>query len=324
MLVAEAELVVYGEVLSTHGVVGARDHPALARRLKVLRVLKGTAEPGAEVRFVQHGHGVPRYERGEAAILFLRDLARSRELRSLRTNGLRWYSDQERDDAWVLTKGQREETLSAVRRYAAIEKAPAAERAAMLREATLNLLGSRNPRLARSVLRDLTLASDSPPLETGDVPRLLRVVDNAATSIDVRVGLLAELHQRGLVTEDAHWARLLRATRGAERLAAIPAAGAHRGPHVDAELDKILAGPDSISASAAAVALGQPGNGAAVGPLSRALRSGDTRVALSAIRGLTGVGSPEAWEAIRNAAEMHPDPAVRRKARAALRVELEP
>lgn len=323
-MVAEAELVVHVEMLSTHEVVGARDHTALARRVRVLRVVKGTAVPGAEVRFVQHGHGVPLYESGDAAVLFLRDLARSRELRSLRTKGLRWYSDQEQDDAWVLTKGQREETLSAARRYAAIEKAPAAGRAAMLREVTLSLLQSSDPRLARSALRDLTLASDPRTLVQGDVPRLLRVVENAATSIDVRVGLLAELHRRGLVTGDAHWARLVRATRGPDRLAAIPAAGAHHGPHVDAELEKILAGPDSISASAAAVALGQPGNRAAVSPLLRALRSGDKRVALSAIRGLTGVGSPEAWDAIRDAAEAHPDPAIRRRARAALRVELQP
>jgi hypothetical protein len=327
MLVAEADLVVYGRLLAFEEASGAKHHgaPFLGLRVKVLGVIKGVAEVGSELRFIQHGHGVPQYRPGQTALLFLRDLSLSRELRALRSPGeLEWYSNQEQDDQWVLTAGSREGVLSAARRYVTIEVMPVERRAEALHGITVRLLSSGNVRLARSALRDLAVARDAPLIGPRDVPWLLGVVGDARMPVDVRAGILAELDQRGLVRGDEQWARLIRTTHGPDRLAAIPLAGAHLGPAVQEELEKILSGPDVISASAAAVALGQPGNEASVPALSRALGAGQTRVALSAIRGLSVVGTPEAWGAIRDAAASHPDEAVRRRARAALDVGQKP
>ena len=48
---------------------------------EVLGLLKGNA-PGEPLRFVQHGHGVPKYENGEEVVVFAKRIERSRELAS--------------------------------------------------------------------------------------------------------------------------------------------------------------------------------------------------------------------------------------------------
>ncbi len=323
-LVLQADLVVFGELLDDQALVGDRGHPALARRVKVMRALKGPALPGTVLRFVRHGHGVPQYAPGEQALLFLRDLERSRELGALRNNDLRWYTNQEKDEEWSLEPRQREAVLSAVGDYAALEGASPADRSSALRAITLKLLQSRDARLSRSAVLDLRARLDSPTIESRDVPQLLQVANHSRQPIDVRIAILAELGRRGLIEGDTHWARLLRTSMGSDRLAVIPVAGAHPGPRVDEELTKILAGPDPIAASASAVALGRPGRDEAIVPLARALRAGNSRVALSAVRGLSAIATPEALEVIRDAVESHPDAAVRRRARAAIEVGTRP
>jgi HEAT repeat protein len=66
--------------------------------------------------------------------------------------------------------------------------------------------------------------------------------------------------------------------------------------------------------------LGSPGNAAAVAPLSSAIASDDTRVAMSAIRGLGRIKIAEARVVLASAAQSHPDASVRRRAQAELRV----
>jgi HEAT repeat protein len=87
-------------------------------------------------------------------------------------------------------------------------------------------------------------------------------------------------------------------TRGPDRLAVIPVAGLRGSAPVQEELEKILFERDVGAASAAAVALGSRGNATAVAPLTKALHSGEARLATAA----------------------HPDPAVRRRAQAEARL----
>ncbi|MBW1762944.1 MAG: HEAT repeat domain-containing protein [Deltaproteobacteria bacterium] len=146
------------------------------------------------------------------------------------------------------------------------------------------------------------------------------MIHHSQTSIGVRIGLLAELQRRGLVEGDPHWLRLLRSTKGKDRLAVIYAAGVHSSPAVNAELIDILKGSDGAASAAAAIALGSLGNAAAVEPLSKAIVSENPRVAMAAIRGLGRIGTAEARAVLASAATSHPDASVRRRAEAELRV----
>jgi HEAT repeat protein len=69
-------------------------------------------------------------------------------------------------------------------------------------------------------------------------------------------------------------------------------------------------------AEAAAIALGNPGEANAVAPLAKALERSEPRVRMAAIRGLGGIGTPEARAVLDAAASSHADPATRRRAAA--------
>ena len=118
-LVAQADLVIHARVVGVEDVVISQDRRSVHRpalSVEVLEVLEGPAEAGKTLRFVQHGHGVALYRSGEEALFFLRDLARSRELRRLGSTGtLRWYSAQEHNEDYVLSPASRRATLAAAR-----------------------------------------------------------------------------------------------------------------------------------------------------------------------------------------------------------------
>jgi HEAT repeat protein len=82
------------------------------------------------------------------------------------------------------------------------------------------------------------------------------------------------------------------------------------------ELIQLLGSPDREVAAAAAVALGAPGNAAAVAPLTVLLEDPESRVRMAAIRGLGRVATNSARQALEAAAASHPDAATRRRAAA--------
>jgi hypothetical protein len=276
-----------------------------------LEWIKGSAAPGP-LRFVQHGHGVPLYHQGDQVALFLQRIERSRELASLAGN-VAWVSIQEGDPL-----AGSDTLAAALRAYAALEKLPAAERARGLRRLTVALLASPDPKLASSAVRDVALAGDAPIVTAEDVPALEKILRDGSAPIELRVALLAELERRRLVDGPAHWTRLLRETRGADRLPVVRAAAAHPGPALTRELVALLASDDPLVVSAAAISLGVPGNDAAVEPLAEQLGSNEERVRMAAIRGLERIGTPAAHARLSQAASAHPDAATRRRASAAL------
>jgi hypothetical protein len=323
-LVSGASLVARARVEEAQGWI-VLETPTLRRpaaTARLLEVFKGNAEPGASVRFAQHGHGVAEFEVGEEVILFLRPLEGARELAETGLAGaLAWVSFQEHDAKYVLTPQSREAIVGAVRAYVALEReqAPAA-RIAALRRVTLELLASPEPRLAASALRDLVLASEALPLlRAEDLPRLEPLLADASVAIGVRSGLLAALERRGLVEGPPRWVALLRSAAPADRARAIRTAGAHPSPPVTAALVRLLDEEDAVAAAEAAVALGVPGHAAAAAPLAELLARDDVRLRMAAIRGLGGMATPAARAALEEAAASHPDPATRRRARAEVR-----
>jgi hypothetical protein len=287
---------------------------------KVLQPLKGSYAKD-RVQFVQHGHGSPKYEKGEEVAVFLKRIERSRELGgSASASRIRWVSEQEAGSKFGLDATVRADFAAAVRAYAQLAVlAPEARREAMHR-ITLKLLASPHPMLASSALRDLVVAGDSSLLSARDVPTLEPLLASSTTPIGVRIGLLVELERRGLVDGPRRWARLLRTTTGEDRFAVVRASAAHPSEPVTAELRALLASDDSLLVAAAAVSLGTPGNDAAVAPLAKLLRSDESRVRMAAIRGLGRVATPGAKQVLVRTAAEHADAATRRRAGAEVRL----
>ena len=304
-LVQQSDLVARVRILSP-GAALPLEEPVVVAEL--LDVIKGPAVPGP-LRFVQHGHGVPLYQKDQEVSLFLQRIARSRELGSL-AGKVDWVSIQEGDamagDATL---------VAALRAYAALEKLPAAQRPAGMREITLKLLASPDERLASSGVRDLALAPDATPIVTAeDLPALEKILWSSATPVGVRMALLSELERRKLVPGPPQWVKLLRETHGADQIAVARAAAAHPSPPVTQELVALLAGSDVLLVSTAAISLGVPGNEKAVEPLGKLLTSKQERVRMAAIRGLGRIGTPSAQARLTQAAANHPDPDTRRRA----------
>lgn len=282
----------------------------------VLETLHG--EPVQRVTFAVQGHGPAEYHDGEEALVFLRRLDRVPELAVTPLVGrVDWVSLQETTDKIPLSPRTRAAWVDATRRYlVARAVADPAGRRAALRDTTITLLASPEPRLAASALRDLVRAGAGLPLTPTDVPRLEALLDRDAVPIAVRIGVLAELEHRGLVAGAPRWARLVARARRADLVAVVRAVAAHPSPDVTAALVRVLetATPDAIAA--AAVSLGAPGNDDAVAPLSRLLARDEVRLRLAAIRGLGRIGTAEALASLRVAAAFHPDAETRRRARA--------
>jgi hypothetical protein len=325
-LVAEADVVLHARIAAVDRLVGASTAQGAQARpgveADVIEVLKGDLE-GRRVRFAQHGHGVVRFEPGRETLLFLIDVARSRELDALGEAGLyEWVSIQEESDEYPLDPATRGRVLAAARGYiAANAAATPALRLAALRQATRDLLTSGDARLAASALRDLVLTPDAPLITSADLPALLPLLDDPGTAMGVRAGLLAELERRRLVEGADGWLRLLASGPAPrDRVTAIRAAAASSGAEpVRARLIALVSDPDEEVAAAAASAIGRPGDAAAVAPLAAALGSGSARVRMGAIRGLGRIESPDAVRVLEAAAASHPDAATRRRAAAELR-----
>lgn len=319
-MTVESDLVMRGRITEGEGLI-VIDKPPLHREVvkaQVLEVLRGGIAVGESVTFAQHGHGHAGYADGEEALLFLEKITRSPELsRTAIAERVQWVSRQEPQDRVTLTPQTRDEFVAAVKAYAALAGlASPRERIEGLRLVTLRLLGSREPRIAASAVRDLVLAGNLPIVRAADAALLDRLIDDPHTAIAIRIALLAEIERRSLVSGPPRWARLLRETTPRDLLPLVRAVGAHPSDATTEELVKILEGNDAELAAAAAVSLGSPGNERAVEPLTRALSSASERVRMGAIRGLGGIGTEAALRALEQAATSHPDPVTRRRARA--------
>jgi hypothetical protein len=276
---------------------------------EVLNLIKGAPAPG-QLHFVQHGHGVPIYTKNQEAVVFLQKIERSHELAKLKGK-VAWISLQE---GQPMTGSAAE--LAALRAYNELEKLPLTQQPAGLRQITVKLIGSPDPKLASSAVRDVALVRDAPIITAEDLPELEKVLRNEKTPIGVRIALLSELERRKLVEGPPQWVKLVRKERGSDRIAVVRALAAHPSAAVTHELLELLASPDALLVSTAAISLGVPGNEKAVEPLGKLLASGNQRVRLAAIRGLGRIGTPSAQAQLEQAAASHADADIRRRAAA--------
>lgn len=324
LLIAEADLVVRARVTNPEAVFVSAD--GLTRRhlveVEVLEALKGQVE-AKTVRFAQDGHDVARYAAGQEALFFLRPIAKSRELRALAVpDGPPYVSGQEHEERFLVEGTYGPVLLSAVRKLARSEySATTNDRVGLIRAATLELLTSGDALLGASGLASLVMTPQAALVTRADLPRLEKLLATPDVSIGLRAGLIAELERRGFIDGSVHWVALLQNARPADLPVAIRAAGAHPSTAVNTYLLRVLEDSKSETEIAAecAIALGTPRNVAAVGALSDALMKGKLRLRNAAIRGLGQIGGPEAYDALEQAAQTHPDSKTRERARAELR-----
>ncbi len=310
----EAEIIVHARIVHPQWEIpiGEPPTPYPVVEAEVLEVIRGNVPPG-RLTFARDGHERPPYAVGQDAVLFLRPIAASVALAETTVAAsVEWTSLPTAVENLPLTPANRSAYLTAVRSYTAIADMPqSAERGARLRTLTIELVVSPAPALARSALRDLALAGNAPLLTRTEAARIGELVFDPTVPIETRLALLHETERRGLVFGPTAWARMLRENQGPDLGAVMQAVRGHQSVAVNLELEKMLKGHDRALAIAAATSLGSFGNNTAVRPLLRELDTRDPDLRRAIIRGLGGIGTQSARQALDLVAANHPNPATR-------------
>ncbi len=314
-LTSDADVVVRARIVEGSVALSAADAASQwpIVRAERLESWKGDAPPS--VLFAQCGTTQIAYAPGEVVALFLWKSARVRAFSGASAaTQIEWVSFQGAPDK--LTLAPSDAALpTAIRAYVAVGALPTPEsRLEAFRRVTVQHLRSGDPRLAAWAVRNLEIAANAPLVTTAEMPLLDPLIDDPALAIDTRIALLAELERRQLVFAPPRWGRLLRQTPLPDLLAVVRAAGAHPSTGVTIELERALDRGDDTLATAAALALGSPGNESAVRSLADAVNTRDWPLRQAALRALGRIGTQQARHALELAAVFHPDPQTRQRA----------
>lgn len=314
-LTGDADAVVRARITTANASLeaGGARYPVV--HADVLETLKGAAAPGTLV-VGNLGAGAATYVDGEDVLLFLQHLDRHAELAATPLQAqLRYVVVPNAGEKVAFTAAERPALTAAVRSYASIETIQDPEaRDEALRKFTLEILKSGEPRLVASVMRDFTPGGDAAALTLADLPALVPLIESPRVPIGARIAMVSELERRGLIFGPARWVRLLRTSHGRDLLAVINAVGEHPSAGVNAQLMPLLDESDLSVSTAAAAALGVPGNVEAVRPLVTSLGRKDTPLRLAALRSLGRIATQSARQALEFAAAQHPDADIRRLA----------
>jgi hypothetical protein len=314
-LTFDADVIVRARVVATSATIDAGSVTYPLVHVEVLATLKGTVAPGP-LAFASVGEGAARFVDGEDVLLFLQRIDRVAALAATTLpTRLGWVAIPNAGEKLLVSDRSGPALVDAVRRYVALDAIPDPDgRGDALRSLSLQLLRSGEPLLVTSVLRDVAPGGDAGALTLTDLPTLLPVVESSRVPIGTRIALVAELERRGLVFGPARWVRLLRTAHGSDLLAVLRAVREHPSAGVNAQLIPMLSDRDLALATAAATALGAPGNVEAVRPLAESLARSDPAFGAAALRSLARVGTHSARQALELAAAHHPDPQLRRQA----------
>jgi hypothetical protein len=282
---------------------------------EVVGTFKGNVSQGTLV-FANPGPVAPEFAAGDEVLLFLHNLERVAELVATPLQGrLRYATMSNGGEKILLTASTAPYLTDAVRRYVALEAIPDAEsRSEALRELTLGLLKSGQPVLVTSVMREFKPGGDAAALTLADLPALVPLIESPRTPIGNRIALVAELERRGLIFGPARWVRLLRTSTGSDLVTVIHAVQEHPSAGVNAHLIPLLEDRDLAVATAAATALGVPGNVEAVRALTVSFGRNDAQLHTAALTSLGRIGTQTARQSLEMVAAKHPDPALRRRA----------
>ena len=314
-LTRDADTVVRARITTASAALEAGGQMVPVVYADVLATIKGATAPGM-LAFANVGTGTARFVDGEEVLLFLRHIERVAELAATSLQArLRYVAIPNAGEKVIMTDATRLVISDAVRRYAALESIPDAEtRGDSLRALSLELMKSGEPFLVASVLRDIAPGGDAAALTLADLPAMVPLIESPHVPIGTRIAVVAELERRGLVFGPARWVRLLRTARGSDLLAVLHAVGEHPSAGVNDYVIPLLGDRDLAIATAAAAALGVPGNVEAVRPLTASLARDDQALRLVALRSVARIGTQSARQALELIAARHPDPALRQRA----------
>ncbi len=314
LLTRDADAVVQARIAGpTTMEAGGRAYSVV--QAEVVGTFKGNVSQGALV-FANPGPGAPEFAAGDEVLLFLHNLERVAELVATPLQGrLRYVAMPNGGEKILLTASVGPYLTDAVRRYVALEAIPDAEsRSEALRQLTLGLLKSGQPVLVTSVMRDFKPGGDAAALTLADLPALVPLIESPRTPIGNRIALVAELERRGLIFGPARWVRLLRTSTSSDLVAVIHAVQEHPSAGVNAHLIPLLEDRDFAIATAAASALGVPGNVEAVRALTVCFGREDAELRTAALTSLGRIGTQSARQALEMVAAKHRDPALRWRA----------
>ena len=315
-LVHNADAVVRARILDGAATITADGRSCPVVHADVLETVKGAPASGT-LTFANVGAGVATFVAGEEVILFLQHSERVAELAATPLQPRLRYAaiPNAREKVLLATDADRATITGALRGYAAVDAIPDPDlRAEQLRKLTLEILKGGSPVLIASALRDVGPSGDAAALTVADLPALVPLMESPRVPIGTRIAVVAELERRGVIFGPARWVRLLRTSQGDDLLAVIRAIRDHPSTGVNAQLFPVLAHGDPALATAAATALGVPGNVEAVRPLAAALGRDDAELRHAVVDSLGRIGTQSARQALEMAAARHPDPELRRRA----------
>jgi hypothetical protein len=282
-------------------------------RARALQVLKGETPPG-DFDFFLHAEGLPDWEEGERALVFL-ERSEGRGESGAVAARFPFFSAQAPGQEWriapgdgaVLEAAQAWVTLGAGASAAGAGAPPrgaAGARAGVLRDLVLRELRSSEPRLREDGFRALVRLAGAPGFldAPGTLASLAALADEASRPLAERVALTLLLSEQGGFDAAA---RLLALAAGAaqrtvrEQALLIRSAAGIDDPPLSEWVAGQLAVADPALRREAASALTRPWHAAQVPALARAASDPEPGVARAALRSLAEIGGRDAEAALR-------------------------
>jgi len=306
--------------------------------VRVLEPLPVPGEPApdtsARLDVFPHAEGMPDWQQGDVALLFLQRTDAHPELAALAPR-FPWFTLQEPGQEWRLEGEAGAAVHAAALAWLELEATPREEAPARLRALLLDGLRSPSPELRADAFAELVRALPSDALfpDAEAVAPFARAGrPGGGLPFPLRLAVLRLLDGRHGFDGRAALRAVTAETLPPEaRLQLVQVAGAAHDPGLGVWLaGQLQAAPDPRVRRAAAYALGRPEHDAAVPALLGAAWGADPAVARAAVSALAGIGSSGARAALARLAEAgaegpgggapgSPHAAVARLARAALR-----
>jgi hypothetical protein len=281
-------------------------------RVRVVETLRGEAPETERFSFVPVSEGLPVYERGDRALLFLKRTGSNPMLRHL-AESLPYFGDQGPGDEWQLGGADGPVILEQTRRWVAWMARGEAADSAGLQALLLEELRSGSPRLRADALAEIARLHDRPQIfaSGADLAPFAALLGDASIPLAERLSLAHSFEGRPdagvtawyqtALSDEAMWTneerrQLLRTVGGRDEAWAVAwsrAQLASDAPEVRREAVRALAAPQR----AEVVAL-----------LAGAVADPDPGVAREAIHGLGTVGTLGAREVLEAFAVQGPEP----------------
>jgi len=272
--------------------------------VRTLETIAGEAPP-ARFDVFPHAEGMPAWQQGDVALLFLERTSLRPEFASLATR-FPYFTIQQTGQEWKLVGRDGKAVLAAARAYRALGEKTAAEGSTALRSLLLLNLRSGGAPLREDAVAELVRVRSVPgffgtPRDLDGFTAL--VARDAGLPLTTRVALariLDGLH--GFSGDREIRAITTEPLSAEERLQLVRVSGAAQDAGVSAWLAGLLASPDATLRREAAYALGHPWHAARAQALAATLEDPDPTVARAALRSLGALESSDAADMLQRVA----------------------